>query len=232
MCLYYGRAVDDTILSALSAILSKQSNGTKRTMENTIQLVDYLATNPAATVRLHASAMALNIHYDASYLSELRARSTLAGYFFLGKVPKKGENIHMNGNIFVSYGILRIVVCSAAEAELGALFLNIKEGKVSRLALRELGHRQPPTVHCKNSTAVGIANDTVKKTTITVDGNAIFLGHEPGLRQKFDVQWHPGKGNLADYFTKHFDAAHHQDVRPWYVHEQNSPKGALLNGSA
>ena len=33
VCLYYGRAVDDTILPALSAIASEQSNGTKRTME-------------------------------------------------------------------------------------------------------------------------------------------------------------------------------------------------------
>jgi len=33
VCLYYGRAVDDTILPALSAIASEQSNGTKQTME-------------------------------------------------------------------------------------------------------------------------------------------------------------------------------------------------------
>ena len=44
------------------------------------------------------------------------------------------------------------------------------------------------------------------------------------LIKEFNVQWHPGKENLADYFTKHFDAAHHQHVRPWYVHKQNSPR--------
>ena len=133
-------------------------------MEKTVQLLDYLATHPAAKVRFHASSMVLNIHSDAFYLSEPRARSRLSGYFFLGEVPKKGENIQMNGNMFVSCGILRIVVCSAIEAELGALFLNIKEGKVLQLALRELGHRQPPTpVHCDNSTAAGITNNTVKK---------------------------------------------------------------------
>ena len=164
VCLYYGRAVDDTILPALSAIASEQSDGTRRTMEKTIQLLDYLATHPAAKARYHTSSMVLNIHSDASYLSEPRARSRLEGYFFLGEVPKKGENIQMNGNIFVSCGILQIVVCSAAEAERGTLCLNIKKGKVLRLALRELGHRQPPTpVHCDNSTSAGIANDTVKK---------------------------------------------------------------------
>ena len=55
------------------------------------------------------------------------------------------------------------MVAPAAEAELGALFINYKEGKVIRLVLQELGHPHPPTlVHCDNQTAVGIANKTVK----------------------------------------------------------------------
>jgi hypothetical protein len=61
-------------------------------------------------------------------------------------------------------GILKFVVASAAEAELGTLFLNCKEGKILRLVLQELGHDQPPTpIHCDNATTAGIANDTVKK---------------------------------------------------------------------
>ena len=47
------------------------------------------------------------------------------------------------------------------------------------------------------------------------------------LNKEFDVQWHPGGESLADYFTKYLDAAHHQHVRPWYVHEKNSQKGLL-----
>ena len=105
-CLYNGRAVDDTILPALSAIVNKQSNGTKRTMEKTIRLLDYLATHQATMVRFHASSMVLNIHFDALHLSEPQARSRLACYFSLGEVPKKGENIQMNGNVFVSCGII------------------------------------------------------------------------------------------------------------------------------
>ena len=60
--------------------------------------------------------------------------------------------------------MLKFIVASAAEAELGALFLNCKEGKILLLVLQELGHAQPPTpTHCDNATATGIANDTVKK---------------------------------------------------------------------
>ena len=40
----------------------------------------------------------------------------------------------------------------------------------------------------------------------------------------FDVQWHPGQENLADYFTKHFVGMHHREVRLWYLHEKNSPR--------
>jgi hypothetical protein len=63
-----------------------------------------------------------------------------------------------------------LVHCS--KAELGALFLNCKEGMIFRLALEELGHPQPKTpIHCNNATTVGI-----KMATNLVDGNAVFLG--------------------------------------------------------
>jgi hypothetical protein len=34
---------------------------------------------------------------------------------------------------------------SAAEAEIGAVFINAKEGAVLRTTLEEVGHKQPPT---------------------------------------------------------------------------------------
>jgi hypothetical protein len=64
-----------TVLMALSTITSKQTKGTKQTMEKALQVLDYLATHPNTTVHFHASDMILNIHSDASYLSEPNARS-------------------------------------------------------------------------------------------------------------------------------------------------------------
>ena len=133
--MYYGRAVDDTILPAPSALASEQAETTIKTMHKIRQLLDFLATHPNATVQFHPSDMVPNIHSDASYLSEPKRKSRLAGFYVLVSVPQKGKNIKMNGNIIDACSILCIVVCSAAEAELGALFLNIKEGKVLRLAL-------------------------------------------------------------------------------------------------
>ena len=79
-------------------------------------------------------------------------------------VPQGRRPDKLNGVFFTLCTILRFVAASAAEAELGALFLNCKEGIIFRLTLEELGHPQPRTpVHCDNATTVGIANNTVKR---------------------------------------------------------------------
>ena len=39
----------------------------------------------------------------------------------------------------------------------------------------------------------------------------------------YDVKWHPGQENLADYQSKHHTGGHHQAVRPWYLHGPSSP---------
>eukprot|EP00804_Cyclotella_cryptica_P014654 CCRYP_012668-RA/>CCRYP_012668-RA protein AED:0.51 eAED:0.40 QI:0/0/0/1/0/0/2/0/482 len=67
--LFYARAVDNTILPALSTIASSQAAATELTLARCTQLLDYCASNPDATVQYRASDMILNIHSDASYLS-------------------------------------------------------------------------------------------------------------------------------------------------------------------
>ncbi len=99
-------------------------------MTKTKQLLDYLATYPNATIRFRASNMITNIHSDASYLSESDARSRVCGHFFMGWSPMDGDPIRLNGAFFTLCTILRFVVASAAEAKLGALFRNCKEGMI------------------------------------------------------------------------------------------------------
>ena len=81
----------------------------------------------------------------------------------MGWMPVANEPIKLNGAVHTLCTILKFVAASAAEAELGALFLNIKQGRIMRLTLEEMGHPQPPTpINVDNSTAVGIVNGTVK----------------------------------------------------------------------
>ncbi len=51
----------------------------------------------------------------------------------------------------------------AAEAELGALYLNAKETVYLQQILREMGHPQPPTpIQTDDTTAEGVVNDIVQ----------------------------------------------------------------------
>ena len=168
--------------------------------------------------------MILNIHSDASYLSATNACSRAGGFFFLGSLPKDGEPIFLNGNILITCSILKLVAASAAEAEMGALFLNAQEAKIIRLILAELGHPQPATpIHVDNTTAVGIFNDTIKRQKSRAMEMRYFwlLDHE--AQKILDVSHHPGQENLGDYPSKHHTAQVHQHVRPYVVHMDNSP---------
>jgi hypothetical protein len=80
--LYYGRAVDSTILVALSSLASAQAAPTEYTMELIKWLLDYVATDPEAILTYESSDMILAVHSDASYLSEASARSRVGGHFF------------------------------------------------------------------------------------------------------------------------------------------------------
>jgi hypothetical protein len=61
----------------------------------------------------------------------------------MGALPIDGKPIKLNGAFHTLCAILRFVVASAAEAELGALFLNCQEGIIFRTTLEDLGHPQP-----------------------------------------------------------------------------------------
>jgi hypothetical protein len=107
--------------------------------------------------------MILNVHSDASYLSTPKAYCRAGGYFILGSIPQDGDPIKQNGAIHITCTILKLVAASAAEAELGALFLNAQEAKILQLILTELGHPQPPTpIHIDNTITVGIVNNMIK----------------------------------------------------------------------
>ena len=103
--LHYARAVDMTVLMALSSIASEQTKGTKSTSEKAYQGLDYLASHSDAVVRFQASDMVLNIHSNASYLSKPNAHSRACGHFFMGALPIDGKPIKLNG-AFHTYCVL------------------------------------------------------------------------------------------------------------------------------
>jgi hypothetical protein len=103
----------------------------------------------------------LHIHSVASYLSVSNARSRIGGLFFLGNNPPELDMII--GFILNFASVIKNVVTSAAESEVGACFHNAQSGAPLRVTLTELGNTQPPTpLRTDSSTAFRILNETVK----------------------------------------------------------------------
>jgi hypothetical protein len=88
-----------------------------------------------------------------------------------------------------------------------------------------MGHTQPTIpVHCDNATAVGITNNTIKcQCSRSMDMSYFWIGDKVA-QDMYNLSWHPGQQNLADYQSKHHVGSHHKAVRPWYLHMENSPR--------
>jgi hypothetical protein len=129
-----------------------------------------------------------------------------------------------NGAMLIISKVLKHVMSSASEAEIGAVFINAKEGAVLRTTLEELGHKNPPTpMETYNTTATGYSNGTIKQKR-TKDMDMRFYWIKDRVKQgQFNVYWGPGFQNLADYFTKHHSPAHHKRIRNVYIHADEQP---------
>jgi hypothetical protein len=218
--LYYAGAIDSTLLRAFSELSTEQANRTRKTPFKLNELLNYCHSNPEATVRFLASGMQLTIESDASYLSVSKARSRAAGYFYLSSCSQPIAN----RAIHVFYHVMREVVSSATEAELGALFHNSKEACPLRIALEELGHLQSPTaLITDNSTASGVANDTVKQRRSKAIEMRFYWIRDRICQGHFTVEWEKGERNLAEYFTKHHPKRHHVQIRSTYIFDPSNP---------
>jgi hypothetical protein len=199
---WYARSVDSTMLTPISALASQQSKPTVETMKRVQHFLDYAATQEPAVLTYRASDMILAIHSDASYLNEPNARSRAGGHHFLSEnVPHPANN----GAIHNVAEIIKAVMSSAAEAELGSLYLNSRKGVEERNILEEMGHPQPPTpVQTDNLTAEGIINSRVQpKRTKAMDMRFHWLRDRAVNQQQFRFYWRPGALQRGDYWTKH-----------------------------
>ena len=237
--LYYALAIDNTMLVALGDLASAQTQPTEATWNKIIWILNYAATYPEAEIQYHASDMCLHIHSDASYLSAPKARSRASGFFFLSDNPSNipPADARLNGAIHINTKIIKRVMGSAAEAEIGAGYLYGQDGVPIRTTLIEMGHPQPPTpLQVDNTTARSFANGTMKqKRSKSIDMNFYWLQDRENQSQ-FHIYWGPGTGNLGDYHSKHHPPSHHRHMRHTYLHTQQQATthlaACLLRGCA
>ena len=190
--LFLARTVDVTMLTPISALASEQASLMELTMEKCLQFLDYATTQDDVILTYKASDMILAIHSDASYLSESKAQSQ-AGDHMGGddEIP-----IH-NGTILNILQIIKSLMSSAAEAELGALFINAKPAISMRTTLKELGHPQTRTpMQTDNSTAHALlTNKILPKALKAMDMQFHWL-RCPNAQGQFWCYWRPGTKTL------------------------------------
>jgi hypothetical protein len=107
----------------ITILASEQSNTTEVTADKVIKLLNYCNTHPETKIRYHASDMILHIHSDSCYLSENEAKSRAGGFFYMGNNNKNDKNL-TNGAILIISKVLKHVMSTAAEAEIGAVFIS------------------------------------------------------------------------------------------------------------
>ena len=163
--MYYGLAVDPTMLVALGDLFSQQAKSTAKTYDKVIWFLKYAATHPDAIIWYHSIGMILHVHSDASYLSDPRARSRAGRHYILTDPFNDATTLpKLNGPIHSVSKIMENVMGSAAESEIGASYINVREAIPTQTILQELNHPQPSTkMQVDNTTAIGFATDTIKK---------------------------------------------------------------------
>ena len=116
-------------------------------------------------------------------------------------------------------------MASAAEAELGGLFLNGKETVDLRERLREMGHPQnePTPIQTDNSTAMVISNNRIKQRRSKAMDMRFHWVRDITTQKHILVYWRPGDTNIADYHTKFHSPARHQKQLPLHVHSGDFP---------
>jgi hypothetical protein len=221
--LYYVRAVDPTLIMPINVLASEQSKATEVTAKKVIKLLNYCNNHPETKIRYHASDTILHIHSDASYLSVNEAKSRAGGFFYMGSDTKTNKKL-TNGAILIISKVLKHVMSSPAEAEIGAVFINAKEGAVLRTTLEEVGHPQPPTpMETDNTTATGYSKRTIKQKRTKAMDMRFYWIKDRVKQGQYNVYWGPGYQDLADYFTKHHSPAHHKEMREIYIHADERP---------
>ena len=110
----------------------------------------------------------------------------------------------------------------AAEAELGALYINCREAIPAQHLLEAMGHHQPPTqMQTDNSTKLGVDTNKIQpKRTKAMDMRFHWLRFRANQR-KFQTYSREGPTNKGDYVTKHHAASHHKNNRSDYLTPTN-----------
>ncbi len=118
-----------------------------------------------------------------------------------------------NGAVLNISQIIKTVMSSAAEAKLGALFINAKTAVSMQCTLEELEHPQLRTpIQTDNSTAHALlTNKILPKALKAMDMQFHWLRCR-SAQDQYRFYWRLGTQHFADYWTKHHPKNHHKSL--------------------
>jgi hypothetical protein len=144
------------MLAALGSIATQQANQTENMMKKVQKILDYVSTHPDAIVTYHVSDMVFPGHSNTLYLSKSKAHCQAGGCLFMSNNTAKPPN---NGIILTIALIIKAVMPSVEEAEVGALYINCREAIPTHHTLNFMGHPQSPP-QCRRTTPLHLALST------------------------------------------------------------------------
>jgi hypothetical protein len=126
------------------------------------------------------------------------------------------EDIPTNNGVVLNISpIIRAVMSLAAEAKLGALFINAKTAVSMQRTLKEMGHPQTCTpIQTNNSTAHALLTNKIMPKALKAMDTIFHWLHCHEAQNQYCFYWRPGTQNLANYWTKHHPASHHKAFWP------------------
>ena len=115
--------------------------------------------------------------------------------------------------------IIKTVISSAAEAKLGALYINCREEMPARDALISIGHHQPPApMQTDIKTVIGVINKTITpRCTNYMDMRFHWLHDQIWQQLQFCHYWRPGPSNKGDYGERHHAPIHHTATQSTFL---------------
>ena len=143
--------------------------------------------------------MQLKVTSDAGYANCFSSFSRYGGHFSLGDSPNEAPN----GAIHIATGIMKHVCTSAFEAEMSAIFENVRKVIDLKQALENFGYPQKSIeVRCDNQSTVNVFHGFAQmKHSHSLNMRYWWVMQQIKLNL-VHIQWSSGKSNLADFFTK------------------------------
>ena len=184
--------MDNKLLVRLSVIGSQQAASTQRTNVEINQIFDYCATYPANGILYRSRDMVLCAHSDAGFHNESKVRSRVGAHIFLSDNDAMSR---CNSPVLTLAQIIKFVMSSASEAELGAIFMTAQDMVAMRHTLEEMKWTQLKSpIQTDNSATVGVVHNTIVPRKLnTMDRHLHWLRCREAQGQ-FRYYW--ASGNL------------------------------------